>query len=213
MPMRALFFSNSSVGDATSTIFLDLPVQLSIKILTPLKSCATNKARISMSSKGDRAIIASHVEISAAEANATNFVCASSWSLVKSVIIYMLSTAIFVHKDLIEKKTDFPGKSFSPSLVALWIILKSISLFSPLRRKLVKSFGTFVSGLVIAYRSLTPLAWRFSIRRSLVGTASTVRELSSRIITSAPSRYTAIFIVCDTYRDNSIKAENARREV
>ena len=113
-----------------------------------------------MSPKGDRAIIASPVEISAAEANATNFVSASSWSLVKSVIIYMSSTAIFVYKDLIEKKTVFPGKSFRPSSVALWIILKSISLFSPLRRKLVKSCGTFISGLVIAYRSLTPLAWR-----------------------------------------------------
>ena len=42
--------------------------------------------------------------------------------------------------------------------------------------------------------------------RSLIGTASTVRELSSRIISTVPSRYTAIFIVCDTYRDNSIKA-------
>ena len=72
----------------------------------------------------------------------------------------MSSTAIFVHKDLIKKKTVFPGKSFCPSSLALWIILKSISLFSPLQRKLVKSCGTFTSGLVLAYRSLTPLAWR-----------------------------------------------------
>ena len=42
--------------------------------------------------------------------------------------------------------------------------------------------------------------------RSLVGTASTVRERSSRIISTVPSRYTTIFIVCDRYRDNSIKA-------
>ena len=104
----------------------------------PLKSCATNKARISMSPKEDRAIIASPVETSAAEANATNFVSASSWSLVKSVIVYMSSTAIFVHKDLFEKKTVFPGKSFRPSSVALCIILKSISLFSPVQSKLVK---------------------------------------------------------------------------
>ena len=86
MPMRALFFSNSSVDDATSIIFLDLPVPLLMKILTPLKSCATNRARISRSPKGDQTVIASPVETSAAEANATNFVSASSWSLVKSVV-------------------------------------------------------------------------------------------------------------------------------
>ena len=76
MPMRALFFSNSSVDDATSIILLDLPVTLSMKILTPLKSCATNRARISKSPKGGRTVIASPVEISAAEANATTFVSA-----------------------------------------------------------------------------------------------------------------------------------------
>ena len=42
--------------------------------------------------------------------------------------------------------------------------------------------------------------------RSLVDTASTVREPSSRIISPVPSRYATFFIVCDTYRDNSIKA-------
>ena len=160
MPMRALFFSNSSVDDVTSIIFLDLPVPLSMKILPPLKSCATNKARISMSPEGDRTIIAFPVETSAAEAYGTNFVFASSRSLVKSVKIDMSSTAIFLHKDLLKKKTVFLSKSFRPSSTALWIILKSISLFSLLRRKPVKSCGTFISGLVIAYRSLTSLAWR-----------------------------------------------------
>ena len=107
MPMRALFFSNSSVDDVTSIIFLDLPVPLSIKILPPLKSCATNKARISMSPEGDRTNIVSPVEISGAEAYATNFVFASSWSLVKSVIIYMSSTAIFCIKICSKRRRFF----------------------------------------------------------------------------------------------------------
>ena len=111
-----------------------------------------------MSPEGDRAI-ASPVEASTAEVNATNFLSASSWSLVKSAIIDKSSTAIFVPKDLFEKKTVFQSKLFRPSSIALWILLKSISLFSPLRRKLIKACGTFISGLAIAYRSLTPLAW------------------------------------------------------
>jgi hypothetical protein len=41
--------------------------------------------------------------------------------------------------------------------------------------------------------------------RSLVGTGSTIREMASRIIATVPSQYTTIFIVCDTYKDNSIK--------
>ena len=56
----------------------------------------------------------------------------------------------------------------------------------------------------IAHLHLSPGV--LSIRRSLVGTASTVRELSSRIMSSAPSRYTAFVIVCGTCRDNSILA-------
>ena len=41
--------------------------------------------------------------------------------------------------------------------------------------------------------------------RSLVGTAGTIRELASRIMATVPSQYTNIFIVCDSYQDNSIK--------
>lgn len=41
--------------------------------------------------------------------------------------------------------------------------------------------------------------------RSLVGTGSTIREMASRIMATVPSQYTTIFIVCDTYKDNSIK--------
>ena len=41
--------------------------------------------------------------------------------------------------------------------------------------------------------------------RSLVGTGSTIREMASGIIATVPSQYTTIFIVCDTYKDNSIK--------
>ena len=41
--------------------------------------------------------------------------------------------------------------------------------------------------------------------RSLVGIASMIRELASRIMSTVPAQYTSIFIVCDTYQENSIK--------
>ena len=41
--------------------------------------------------------------------------------------------------------------------------------------------------------------------RTLTATGSTIREMANRIMASIPSQYTTIFIVCDTYKDNSIK--------
>ena len=41
--------------------------------------------------------------------------------------------------------------------------------------------------------------------RSLIFTGSTIREMTSQIIATVPSQYTTIYIVCDTYKDNSIK--------
>ena len=41
--------------------------------------------------------------------------------------------------------------------------------------------------------------------RSLVGIASTIRELASLIMSTVPAQYTSIFIVCDTYQEDSIK--------
>ena len=55
---ESYFFWISSVDDVTSIIFLVLPVLLSIRTLTPSKLCTANRASISMSSEGDRFIIA-----------------------------------------------------------------------------------------------------------------------------------------------------------
>ena len=41
--------------------------------------------------------------------------------------------------------------------------------------------------------------------RSLVGTGSTLSEMASRMMATIPPQYSTIFIVCDTYKDNSIK--------
>ncbi len=44
--------------------------------------------------------------------------------------------------------------------------------------------------------------------RSLVRPASTIRQMATKIFATVPARYTTIVIVCDTYRDNSIKGSN-----
>ena len=50
--------------------------------------------------------------------------------------------------------------------------------------------------------------------RSLVGPTSTIRQMATSILASIPARYTQIFIVCDTYKDNSIKGgERGKRGV
>ena len=41
--------------------------------------------------------------------------------------------------------------------------------------------------------------------RSLICTGSTIREMAFKIIATVPTQYTTVFIVCDTYRENSIK--------
>ena len=41
--------------------------------------------------------------------------------------------------------------------------------------------------------------------RSLIFTGSTIREMTSQIIATVPSQYTTLYIVCDIYKDNSIK--------
>eukprot|EP00795_Rhopilema_esculentum_P010166 gene10166-biopygen12783 len=41
--------------------------------------------------------------------------------------------------------------------------------------------------------------------QSLVGPTSTLRQMATNILASIPARYTQIVIVCDTYKDNSIK--------
>ena len=43
--------------------------------------------------------------------------------------------------------------------------------------------------------------------RSIVGKVETIRDLAWKIISSIPAQFTTIFIVCDTYEDNSIKNE------
>ena len=50
--------------------------------------------------------------------------------------------------------------------------------------------------------------------RSLVGPTSTIREMAKQILDGIPVRYTTVFLVCDTYRKNSIKAgERIKRGV
>eukprot|EP00794_Sanderia_malayensis_P020967 gene20967-biopygen15473 len=41
--------------------------------------------------------------------------------------------------------------------------------------------------------------------RAVVGTVNTIRDLASRVLAMVPSRYTHVYIVCDTYKDASIK--------
>ena len=42
--------------------------------------------------------------------------------------------------------------------------------------------------------------------RSIVGKPDTIRELATRILQMIPPQYTKVFLVCDTYQQNSIKA-------
>ena len=42
--------------------------------------------------------------------------------------------------------------------------------------------------------------------RSIVGKPDTIRELATRILQMVPPQYTKVFLVCDTYQQNSIKA-------
>ena len=52
-----------------------------------------------------------------------------------------------------------------------------------------------------------------AVIRSLTGsTSTTIRDLAARILATVPSRYTTVVIVCDTYREGSIKAgERSKR--
>ncbi len=50
--------------------------------------------------------------------------------------------------------------------------------------------------------------------RSLVGLTSTIRQMAKRLLDTIPARYTTVIIVCDTYKENSIKGgEKIKRGV
>ena len=82
-------------------------------------------------------------------------------------------------------------------------------------RKTVKSklYDASMSDLnIVAHDALPPASTMTTYMmdlaaavRSLVGTGSTIREMTSRLMATVPSQYTSIFIVCDTYKNNSIK--------
>ena len=42
--------------------------------------------------------------------------------------------------------------------------------------------------------------------RSIVGKPDSIRELTARILQMVPCQYTKVFLACDTYKQNSIKA-------
>ena len=75
-PISAFFSSADNCDDVTSIIFRFLPVPLSIKTFVSLKSCATNRVKISMSPEGDLTVIDSSLGTFAAHTKATNFVSA-----------------------------------------------------------------------------------------------------------------------------------------
>ncbi len=82
-------------------------------------------------------------------------------------------------------------------------------------RKTVKSklFGAAMSDLILVSENDWPPKTRLytyfldfaAAIRAVVGTVNTIRDLASRVLAMVPSRYTHVYIVCDTYKDVSIK--------
>ena len=83
-------------------------------------------------------------------------------------------------------------------------------------RKTVKSklFDAAMSDLLVVPKESLPGQDTFNTYfldvaaavRSIVVKPDTIRELATRILQMVPPQYTKVFLVCDTYQQNSIKA-------
>eukprot|EP00112_Aurelia_sp_Birch-Aquarium-sp1_P008791 Seg1979.1 transcript_id=Seg1979.1/GoldUCD/mRNA.D3Y31 product="hypothetical protein" protein_id=Seg1979.1/GoldUCD/D3Y31 len=81
-------------------------------------------------------------------------------------------------------------------------ILKTITNFRPEERRLI---GEVVTDLPPPEKVQIYLLDLAAAIRSIVGQVATIRDLASKIMASIPKQYQTIYVVCDTYRINSIK--------